>query len=297
MRNPPSRLVLLGHPVSHSLSPAFQNAAIRAAGFSTTYSALDVVPEKLIETVSSLRKESVAGNVTVPHKRAIFAMCDRHSELARRTGAVNTFFFQDGLMFGDNTDVGGFLHAVRVLLGKEPVDQSVVVFGAGGAAAAVLAAVETMPGSSALLVNRNLDRARTLAASFGSVAQVASDLDRALGGATLVVNATPVGLMDPGFRRDDNNVDAGIRGDDSNLGDAGIPFDPTRAPKSAALLDLVYRPGETALVRAARAAGMPAADGREMLLEQGALAFSQWFGCAPNKMVMRKALEDAIVPG
>jgi shikimate dehydrogenase len=100
----------------------------------------------------------------------------------------------------------------------------------------------------------------------------AASVEKALEGATLVVNATPVGL----------------RGDD-------LPFDPGLVPRNAILLDLVYRPGETELVRRARALGIRASDGREMLLEQGVLAFMQWFGYAPNKTVMRRALEDAIM--
>jgi shikimate dehydrogenase len=181
-------------------------------------------------------------------------------------GAVNTFWFERGELVGDNTDVGGFQFAVTKLMGGAPRSITVGLMGAGGAAAAVLAAAEEWPECRVLVVNRTAERADALCARFPAIAQCC-DVDRMTREAKLVVNATSVGL------RDDT-----------------LPVDPNRLREDAAILDLVYRPGETAWVRAARAGGRPAADGLTMLVEQGALAFERWFGVPPDREVMWAAV-------
>ncbi len=212
------------------------------------------------------------GNVTVPAQRAVACRSDAMSltPLAAHIGAVNTFWVTDGRIIGDNTDVGGFHHAARLLLQREPEKLVVGVIGAGGAAAAVLAAVEQWRGASALLWNRTPERAQELAARFRSVACV-FDVAEIAGRAQLVVNATTLGMRD----------------DDLS------PIDPTTLRADGAVFDLVYRPGETDLVRRAREIGLAAAGGLEMLLEQGALAFERWFGFAPDRARMAEAVADA----
>lgn len=262
----PGRLVLLGHPVSHTLSPLFQNAALRAAGIPLTYEALDVPPDRLPATLDELRAENAAGNATIPHKRALAARCTRRTALAERTAAVNTFWFERGALVGDNTDVGGFARAAESLLGAVPHDLTVGLLGAGGAAAAVLAALEGWRGARALVWNRTADRADALSARFSSVAR-RSDAATIARDADLVVNATAIGLRDDAF-----------------------PIEPDRLRADAAALDLVYRRGETPWVRAVRATGRRAADGLPMLVEQGALAFERWFGVTPDRAAMKRAL-------
>ena len=266
MTSRPGRLVLLGHPVAHTLSPLFQNAALRAAGIPLAYEALDVPPERLDETLELLRGANAAGNATIPHKAALAARCARRTELAERAGAVNTFWFERGVLVGDNTDVGGFARAAELLVGAAPHDITVGVLGAGGAAAAVLAAVERWPGARALVWNRSPARADALSARFSSVAR-RGDVAEIGRSAELVVNATAIGLHDDAF-----------------------PFDPAQLRADAAALDLVYRRGETAWVRAVRATGRRAADGVGMLVEQGALAFERWFGLSPDRAAMMRAL-------
>jgi shikimate dehydrogenase len=264
----PGRLVLLGHPVDHSLSPRMQNAALAAAGIPLRYEALDVDPLVFDETLAALSAERAAGNVTVPHKERMFAACDSLTMLAKRVGAVNVFSTDDeGHLRGDNTDVGGFSWAVATLLGREPRDLSVGVMGAGGSAAAVLAAVETWPGCFAHVYNRTPERARLLAERFGTVAQPVDDIG-VIAGAQLVVNATTIGL------RDD-----------------AMPIDPAMLPRDSVVIDLVYRRGATHFVRTVRARGLRAADGLGMLVEQGALAFETWFGVTPNRAAMWEAVE------
>jgi shikimate dehydrogenase len=263
----PRRLLLLGHPVAHSLSPVFQNAALRALGSDLRYEALDVPPERFAETFRTLALDGAAGNVTVPYKAAAAEACNQIMPLARRVGAVNTFWTVGGRLVGDNTDVGGFHAAARALLGAEPRELRVALLGAGGAAAAVLAAVAEWPASTVAVWNRSPERAVRLAAAFAGVATAAEFLATAVRGADLVVNATTVGM------RDDD-----------------VPFHPAILARRAAVLDLVYRPGETAWVRLARARGLRAADGLTMLVEQGALAFERWLGVPPDRAAMWAAL-------
>ena len=263
----PSRLVLLGHPVRQSLSPALQNAALRSAGIPLVYEALDVAPAALAATLDALVRQGAAGNVTVPHKVAVARACNRLGALAERTGAVNVFRADEsGVLVGDNTDVGGFDAAVRSLLGRAPARLRVAVVGAGGSAAAVLAAVERWPGARADVWSRTPERAVALAERFAGIASAAASRDDAVRQADLVVHATPVGMADD-----------------------AVPFDPARLRGDAALVDLVYRRGETALVRAARSRGLLACDGLPMLVEQGALAFELWFGFAPDREAMWSA--------
>jgi shikimate dehydrogenase len=263
----PGRLLLLGHPVSHSLSPAFQNAALEAARIPVRYEAIDVAGHDFDRVVESIRAEDTWGNVTVPHKERMHDACDVRTPLATRVGAVNTFWLDGtGKLVGDNTDVGGFTVAVVTLLGRAPRDLTVGILGAGGTAAAVLAAVESWPGCYAHVYNRTPERARILCERFGTMAQPIDDVGVAAG-ADLVVNATPVGLRDDDF-----------------------PIDPMMIAPTSAVIDLVYRRGETAWVRALRRSRIRACDGMGMLIEQGALAFERWFGIAPDRTVMSEAI-------
>ena len=267
MRKLPGRLVLLGHPVAHSLSPRFQNAALRAAGIPLVYEAIDVPPQSLRRTLAELAEIDAIGNVTIPHKEAVAACCQRLSPLAERCGAVNTFWHEDGHLVGDNTDVGGVDAIATLLLGDARATATVALLGAGGSASAVVAAVERWGDARVRVYNRNVDRAHMLAARFGAVVEVVESVENALDGAALVVNATPVGLKDD-----------------------ALPVPVSALPPDAAVFDLVYRANETAWVRAARDAGHRAADGEGMLVEQGALSFERWFGVVPDRGAMWRAL-------
>jgi shikimate dehydrogenase len=263
----PGRLVLLGHPVAHSLSPRFQNAALHAAGIPLVYEAIDVPPQALRRTLAELASVRASGNVTIPHKEDVAACCRRLTPLAERCGAVNTFWHEEGQLVGDNTDVGGVDAIAALLLGDARPTATVALLGAGGSAAAVVAAVERWGDARVRVYNRNVDRAQILAARFGAVVDVVGSVEEALDGAALVVNATPVWLKDDAF-----------------------PVPVSALPREAAVFDLVYRAHETAWVRAAREAGHRAADGEGMLVEQGALSFERWFGVAPDRGAMWHAL-------
>lgn len=268
MRPLPGRLVLVGHPVAHSLSPVFQDAALAAADLPLRYELLDVAPAELGAMMGLLADARAAGNVTVPHKEAVYAWCTRRTPLAERVGAVNTFWTEeDGSLVGDNTDVGGFTFAVERLLGHAPSGLRVGMLGAGGAAAAVCAAVERWPDSRVTLHARTRDRAEQLAARFAETARVVESEMHVVDGCDLLVNATPLGI-------------------DGAL----MPIAPGSVPPSTAVLDLTYTRGRTPFVKACRARGLRADDGLPMLVEQGALAFARWFGVEPDRDAMWRAI-------
>jgi shikimate dehydrogenase len=262
----PGRLVLLGHPVGHSLSPAFQNAALRRAALPLTYEALDVPPAELDTVLTALVAERAAGNVTIPHKAQVAARCARLTPLAERVGAVNTFWTEDGTLVGDNTDVAGFREAFRLLAPDIDPEHPIAVLGAGGAARAVLAALEEDGFADVRVHGRTWARASELCTQFAGTRPIATVAD-AIHGAAVIVNATPVGLD-------------GV----------SVPVDVSLLEPDAAVLDLVFGPNETPLVHAARNRGLRAIDGLTMLLAQGALAFERWFGIAPDRTVMSEAV-------
>ena len=258
----PKRLVLVGRSLGHSLSPIFQNAALRHATLPLRYETLDIPASALDDALQELATQDAAGNVTVPHKQAVFSRCDRMMEPAVRAGAVNTFWFERGELIGDNTDVAGFDAAARQLLQHTAAGLTIGLLGAGGAAGAVLTAIEGWPDCRVLVSNRTAERAAALCARFSSFAQP-SDAEAVAREADLVVNATTIGLRDNDF-----------------------PIDPARLRPTAMALDIVYRRGETPWVHAVRARGLRAMDGLVMLIEQGAAAFERWFGFPPDRDVM-----------
>ncbi|MES2521128.1 MAG: shikimate dehydrogenase [Gemmatimonadota bacterium] len=273
---PPAALVLLGHPVAHSLSPQFQNAALEACRLPQRYTAVDTAPDALPALLAQLARDSLsgsgtAGNVTLPLKELVFGAAAHTSALAQRVGAVNTFWFDDGALYGHNTDVAGVERAILSLCPDGIAGVPCAVLGAGGSAAAVLVALQTLGAGPITMWSRTPARVRTLSSRVGVAVTAVPDLADALRPAQLVVNATPVGLHD----------------------DAMI-VQPPMLPADCAVLDLVYRRGETAWVRACRAAGVPAQDGLRMLVEQGAAAFECWFGIEAPRDVMWRALENRV---
>ncbi len=272
-----TRLVaLLGDPVDHSLSPRFQNAAFRAAGVDGVYLALRCSARAFPELLGAIARAGGAGNVTLPHKALAARAIESATAAVQRTGACNTFWLEDGRICGDNTDVAGVRAAVQALIGS-PADARVLLLGAGGAASAALCALLDDRIAGVTVLNRTVDRARALAEMFGEdprihVAGAVGDLHGER--YDLVINATSLGLHseDP------------------------LPLDLEGPVHVGAALDLVYSPSETAWVHEARRRGIVAADGREMLVAQGAAAFERWWGRPAPIAAMRQALADATAP-
>ena len=258
---------LLGDPVSHSLSPTLQNVALRAAGLDGVYVALRCAAAEVAGLLRGIALAGGGGNVTVPHKAAAAAAVDRRTPTAERTGACNTFWSDGGEVWGDNTDVAGARAAIRALVGGDP--DSVLLIGAGGAARAVLCALEGRA-KRVVVLNRSAERARELAVRFASP------------GLEIEVLGPDADLTGRRFELAINSTSLGLRPAD--------PLPPTGGARFGAALDLVYSPVETAWVDRMRAEGIPAADGKEMLLQQGAAAFRRWWPAEPPIGAMRAAL-------
>jgi len=263
---------LLGDPVSHSFSPVIQNAAIRDLGLDGVYVALRAKsPHEMAAFLRGLALAGGGGNVTLPHKEKAATVLDVPSPNVRRTGACNTFWFQDGKIHGDNTDVEGFSRALEAFLGGTPEGYRVLVLGAGGSARACLVSLMDAGVEEVQLLNRTRDRARAVARRIGGerVRVLDDRMDLAGRAFDLVVNTTRLGL-EP---------------------DDELPLELDLLDRVGAVVDLVYRAGATPFVGRARERGIRAADGTEMLLHQGAVAFERWWRRRPSLEVMRTAFQ------
>lgn len=269
-RRAPTRLVIIGHPIDHSMSPLMHNAALAHCGLAHQvargYERLDVPTDALSATLAELARDGAAGNVTIPHKEAVAraAVC---TPLASRVGAVNTFWHDDGTLVGHNTDVSGVIDTLHMLGWSTLSHVRCAVIGAGGVAAAVLVALDMLGARDVRLTARTPARGLALQARVEVPAAVVDSAEEAVRDAQVVINTTPIGL------RDDDH-----------------PVPLTALAAGATVFDCVYRPDETAWVRAARAAGHAALDGLPMLVAQGAAAFACWFGVMPPITVMWQAL-------
>ena len=258
------RLAVLGHPVSHSRSPAMHNAAFAALGIDGewSYEAIEVAPDAFEERVRAMPAEGFAGaNVTVPHKGAAMALADESSETAREIGAANTLSFADGEIRADNTDASGLLNA----LPTSPAGTRALVLGAGGAARAVVWAL-VREGATVEVWNRTALRSRNLCEELGG--RTVEVPDQASYG--LIVNTTAVGL----------------HGEDPF---AELPLAPAAFSPGQIVVDMVYGEGPTRLLSAADEAGATMVDGIEVLVQQGALSFRIWTGREAPLEVMRAA--------
>jgi shikimate dehydrogenase len=256
---------LLGDPVAHSLSPAMHNAAFHALGLRAVYVPLRCASSDLPSLIQGLTRAGGGGNVTVPHKQAAAAAVDECTDVAQLIGACNTFWSRDGQTIGDNTDVDGLLTALDRL---DPPEGAWLIAGTGGGArAAVGGAIRR--GAPVSVASRDTQRREAFeqwALSRGATLAAAPEC-------RVLINATPLGL---------------------HPGDP-LPIAATQAPDAQVALDLVYGPGETAWVRALRTAGLRAADGRTMLVAQGAAALERWFpGVRAPAEIMRAAVDAAL---
>jgi shikimate dehydrogenase len=279
------RVALLGKPLTRRHSQVMHDAAFAAAGIDAHYELLEIEPDEVAGAVDAARGSGWLGlGATAPYKRVVAGLCDEVERDATLIGAVNNVVrTHDGRLVGINTDAPGFRAGVELTLGRPLAGLEVVVAGAGGAAHAVVFACLTAGARRVTLVNRTRIAAEALADHFrelgigsAGVAHDGARLEAALGSADLAVNATTVGMID-----------------------AGMTIDVDALPPDATIFDLVYVPAETALLRAARARGLRAANGSEMLIQQAAIAFERWTGEGGMADVMRTAvaplLADAAV--
>ncbi|MGQ9510320.1 MAG: shikimate dehydrogenase [Thermaceae bacterium] len=245
------RLGLIGYPLEHSLSPAIHHRALEELGLRGEYLLLPTPPSHLPHRMAEVRQGFRGVNVTIPHKEAVLAFLDGLSAEASAIRAVNTVVREGERLIGYNTDAEGFLGGLKEagLLG-EPA----LVLGAGGAARAVAYALKR-EGVGVYIWNRTEARAQALAEEMGLKVAPLEFARKA----RLIVNATRVGLMDPEA--------------------TPLPFD--LLPEEGAVVDLVYRPLWTRLLREAQTKGLRVQHGLHMLVRQGALALELWTGSKP----------------
>jgi shikimate dehydrogenase len=276
------RVVLIGHPVAHSLSGAMQQAAFDTLGIDARYELWDRPPIELADAVGELRGDDFLGaNVTIPHKERVVPMVDRLTEEAQATGAVNTITREGKRLVGHNTDVPGFRVALDRLVGKQKMPRTAVVLGAGGGARAVVYGLITEGFQRVVVFNRHLHRAEGLVKHFGrSAAHMElrampwheSIIEAELTKTKVLVNATSIGLTSD-----------------------ETPVPPEVLTDELMVLDLIY--AQTRLLRDAASIGATAADGGTMLLHQGAAAFTLWTGQAAPLDLMQERLAAARASG
>ena len=277
----PNRMGIIGHPIGHSISPVFQQAALDAIGLDGTYQAWDVAPGEVGEFVADLRAPGTLGiNVTVPHKETVIPFLDEVDDWASTAGAVNTIVNRDGRLTGHNTDGIGFLRALREGASFEPRGRDVLILGAGGSARGVAYALARVGAAQLFIANRTLERAERLVqlAIDSGVAAEALALTEAPGAArevALIVNCTSMGM---------------IHGPD----ETGTALSADDIPSTVLVNDLVYNPLETPLLCEAARAGAATLGGIQMLVYQGAASFEMWTGQDAPVTVMLEAAAGAM---
>ena len=269
------RVGLIGDPVEHSLSPVFQQAAFDALGIDVRYELWQTPVEAIPERLAALRSGEIhCANVTVPHKETFFQVVDERTPLAMRVGAVNTLIVREGRIFGENTDVYGFLHPLRER--DFPFQESdAIVLGAGGAARGVVVGLLGAGIRLVIVANRTLRRAEALRGDLADerisacmLADVSAHVERAL----LVVNATALG-----WQAEELPIDHALF---------------AQLPSGALAYDLTYR--ETPFLAAAASTGLDTLDGLPMLIHQGARSFEFWTGVSAPVKVMWDAVRAAL---
>lgn len=256
---------VIGHPIAHSRSPALHGFWLRRYGVRGHYIPMDVAPLDLEATLRFLPKLGFVGaNITIPHKEAVLKIADVITDRAALIGAANTLIFRkDGKIHADNTDGVGFIANLRQNApGWQPTKGPAAVFGAGGAARAVLAALIEVGVPEIRLTNRSRPRAEALRHDFGPKIVVHDWTQAAnmLEGAMTVINTTSLGMAGkPEFR---------------------VPLDALE--RGAVVNDLVYNPLKTSFLSAAETRGCTIVDGLGMLLHQAAPGFERWFGPTPT---------------
>lgn len=281
--------VLLGHPVAHTASPKLHAAALQAAGIDAVYRAFDVAPGALEPTMEAIRAavhaDRISGvNITVPHKVAVLGEVDSLDALAQLAGAVNTIVptplgaaSSGRSLAGANTDIVG-LRAALADLGARLASTRVLILGTGGMARAAVAAALADGAAEIRVAGRDMAVAQNLVDEITSrwrhrLPRLAcvpfADAAESLPGTDILVQATTLGLAP----RDPQPV---------SLADA---------PQPLVIVDAVYAPAGTPLVRDAQARGLRAADGRGLLVHQGAAAFTLWTGLPAPVEIMRRAFE------
>jgi shikimate dehydrogenase len=274
------RVAVLGFPIGHSRSPAMHNAAFEELGLDWRYEAIEVEPARFESLVRELPDRGFAGaNVTVPHKLTALELADSASDVAQAVGAANTLSFEGDRVSADNTDVEGFLRAVRDQAPRAPAGMRALVLGAGGAARAVVYALLDQGAERVSVWNRDAERARRLVEALerhGGTGGLQTVPEPPSGGVDLLVNATSVGMA--------NGKHSGKTPDPFKL----LHISADKWEDVQLVVDLVYRDEGTALIKHAETQGITSVDGFEILVQQGAASFEIWTGRQAPLEAMRR---------
>jgi shikimate dehydrogenase len=266
---------VIGWPVAHSRSPLIHRFWLERLKIAGAYELAAVAPDDFPAFVRGLARNGFVGaNVTLPHKQSAFELCDVTFPAAKRLKAVNTLWIEAGKLCGDNSDCHGFLGALdQDAPGWDQGSRTAVVLGAGGAARAIVHALQLRGMTRIFLVNRTRERAEKLAGDFEAPAEVVDfvDLPGAMAGAGLLVNTTSLGMR----------------------GQPALMVDLAPLPPRAIVSDIVYVPLETLLVKGAKARGLRAVSGVGMLLHQAVPGFERWFGEKPHVTAELRGLVEA----
>ncbi|MEB1808146.1 MAG: shikimate dehydrogenase [Bacillaceae bacterium] len=266
---------LIGHPVSHSMSPSMHNDAFRNLNVNHHYHAFDVKEEDLEAAISGIRALGIKGfNVTIPHKVNVMKFLDEVDDEAKLIGAVNTVVNEDGRLIGYNTDGEGYLQSLLKVTGPNLQQMRTMIIGAGGAARAVFTVLSRYGVSDLHIANRTTEKAAALASecNCGQANVEVLSIEEAgerLAEYQLIINTTSVG-MSP--HTDDMPIDL------KNLSEASV------------VSDLIYNPLQTKFLREAEGKGATIINGVGMFVEQGALAFEKWTGTAPDRQKMENVV-------
>src|SRR3954454_21694272 len=277
------RVVLIGHPVAHSLSGAMQQAAFDHVGIDAQYELWDRAPVALADAIGEIRADDdfLGANVTIPHKERVVPHTDRQTEEAHATGAVNTITRDGKRLVGHNTDVAGFKVALDALVGRQKMPRTAVILGAGGGSRAVVYGLIREGFQRIIVFNRHLHRAEGMVKHFSRTAAHMelrampwheSIIESEIAKTKLLINATSIGLTS-----DVSPLPAEVLSDE------------------LLVLDLIY--AKTRLLRDAHAAGATTLDGELMLLHQGAAAFTLWTGQQAPLELMQSKLAEARAGG
>lgn len=255
------KYAVIGHPVSHSKSPLIHKLFAEQTGQDMSYEAIEAPLDNFAGTIQRLRDEGYKGcNITVPFKHEAYKLANELSDRARAAKAVNTFLFQDGIVFGDNTDGIGLITDIEQNLECKFMFKQVLLMGAGGAAHGVIWHLFNA-GADIIIANRNMGKAEQLAAEFDGYGKVFAKSYEALAGQQfdIVINATS-----------------------SSLTDALPPLPQGTFKHGALAYDMMYGK-QTPFLRFAQEQGAgKLADGLGMLVEQAAVAFHRWRGISPD---------------
>jgi shikimate dehydrogenase len=269
---------LFGWPVGHSMSPAIHNAAFAATGLDYVYVAMPVHPNDLFQAMQGVKALSFAGvNITVPHKINILPCLDALDRSAELVGAVNTVVLAGGRATGFNSDMDGFVNAL-LARGVNLAGQRAVLFGAGGAAGAVVCGLLAGGIEGITVGTRDGAKAAAFAATFSHNKIVAGcdwngpAFTAALGGGDLLINCTPLGMH-------------------PHTGDSP-PLDWAAVKSGAVACDLIYNPAMSKFLLEAAATGHKVVGGAGMLVEQAAIAFSLWTGVEAPRAAMYQAMAE-----